>query len=381
MRSILTITAISVGVAMVIILTSMGEGLNRYVISEFTQFGTNILAINPGKITTLGTPLGIIGTVRPLTIDDALALKDISYIERLTAVVWGNAEAEAFNRKRRLAIYGVTPEMPETFKMKVNIGRFLPPDDIKTPRAFAVLGSKAYSELFNGINPIGKTLRISGERYRVLGVMESKGQILGIDMDDTIFIPTVRAMDLFDNEGLKEIDLYYKEEAPSNTVINAVKKLLISRHGKEDFTITSQEQMLDVLGSVLNILTVAVGALGGISLVVGLVGILTIMTIAVNERQAETGLLLAMGSTKAQILGIFLSEAFILAFIGAFSGLILGVLLSQLIHIVLPVLPVKTRYDFAGLAVLMTSLMGMISGVLPAIKAAESDPIESLRAE
>jgi putative ABC transport system permease protein len=377
----LTITAISVGVAMVVILTSMGEGLNRYVISEFTQFGTNILAINPGKITTLGTPLGIIGTVRPLTIEDALSLKDISYIERLTAVVWGNAEAEASNRKRRLAIYGVTPEMPETFKMKVNIGRFLPPDDIKTPRAFAVLGSKAYMELFNGINPIGKTIRISGERYRVLGVMESKGQILGIDMDDTIFIPTVRAMDLFDNEGLKEIDLYYKEDAPSKTVINAVKKILISRHGKEDFTITSQEQMLDVLGSVLDILTIAVGALGGISLVVGLVGILTIMTIAVNERQAETGLLLAMGSTKAQILWIFLSEALILAFIGAFSGLVLGILLSQLIHIIIPVLPVKTRYDFAALAVFMTSLMGMISGVLPAIKAAGSDPIDSLRAE
>ena len=177
-------------------------------------------------------------------------------------------------------------------------GRFLPADDSRAARSFVVLGSKIQDELFRDVNPLGQLVRVAGERYRVIGVMESKGQMLGFDLDDAVYIPTVRAMSLFNQQSLMEIDLLYQKDLQSKTIAERAKKLLKTRHGAEDFTITTQEEMLKVLDSVLGILTMAVGGLGAISLLVGGVGVVTIMTIAVNERTPEIGLLRAIGADR-----------------------------------------------------------------------------------
>jgi putative ABC transport system permease protein len=381
MRSGLTALGIAVGIAAVVLLTSIGEGVHRFVLAEFTQFGTTLVAINPGKATTAGGSMGVFGTERPLSIEDAEALARLPYASAVVPFVQGNAEVDVQNRRRRTTVYGAGPDMPEAFSMKVKSGRFLPADDPLAPRAFAVLGSKLRSELFGDSNPLGKRITIAENRYRIIGVMESKGTILGFDLDDTVYIPAARALSLFNNESLVEIDVMYEENVPVEKVVAGIRSTLIARHGKEDFTITTQQQMLDVLGSVLNVLTFAVGAIGGISLLVGAIGIVTIMTIAINERTNEIGLLRALGAKKSQVLMLFLGEAVVLSAAGGLGGLIFGVGSAQLLHIALPTLPVHTPIFYVILAEIIAVVIGLIAGVVPARRAAMLDPVEALRSE
>jgi len=211
--------------------------------------------------------------------------------------------------------------------------------------------------------------------------MESKGQILGMDMDDAVFIPAARAMELFNRSGLMEVNVSYRADVPAETVIRFIKERMIERHGREDFTLISQEQALEVLSSVLDILTFAVGALGGISLLVGAVGILTIMTMAVTERTAEIGLLRALGARERQVLTLFLGEAMLLSALGGVLGLVLGIGIAQGLHLLIPALPVHTPWLFAVLAEFTAISIGLAAGVVPAMRAARLDPVEALHAE
>jgi putative ABC transport system permease protein len=204
---------------------------------------------------------------------------------------------------------------------------------------------------------------------------------LGFDLDDTVYIPAARGLEMFNRDNLMEIDIAFREGTPIDKVTQFIKRVLIARHGREDFTITTQDQMLEVLGSVLNILTFAVGALGGISLVVGGIGILTIMTIAVTERTSEIGLLRALGAKRGQVLILFLSEAMVLSALGGIFGLILGAGGAQLLHFGLPALPVSTPVEFAVLALVIATTIGILAGIIPAQRAARMDPVEALRAE
>jgi putative ABC transport system permease protein len=381
LRSVLTSLGIGVGIAAVVLLTSIGEGIHQYVLSEFTQFGTTLVGINPGRTTTHGTSMGVFGSERPLSIEDADALKQLSFVEAVVPFVQGNAEVEAGNRRRRTTIYGAGPQMPEALRMRVNSGAFLPDDDPTAPRALAVLGSKLRQELFGYRNPLGKRITIAGNRYRIIGVMEPKGQVLGFDLDDTVYIPAARALELFNRETLFEIDVMYRSNASVDRVVDGIRRTLIARHGREDFTITTQEQMLDVLGSILNVLTFAVAAIGGISLLVGAIGIVTIMTIAVNERTGEIGLIRALGARQSQVLGLFLGEATVLAAVGGLAGLAMGLGIASLLRLVLPELPVHTPWTYVVLAEVLAVVLGIISGILPARRAARLDPVEALRDE
>ena len=381
MRSFLTTLGITVGIASVVLLTSLGEGVHRFVLSEFTQFGTNLIGVTPGKATTAGMSGAIISNVRPLSMDDAAALKRIPNIIAVTPVVQGNAPVKFGKRSRRAYIFGVGPQVPKVWQIRVAKGRFFTADDPSASRAFAVLGSKVRDELFVGENPLGRRIRIGGERYRVIGVMESKGQLLGFDLDDSVYIPTSRALAIFNRDSLMEIDLLYATGSSADQVAKKIKKLLMARHGAEDFTIITQEQMLEVLGSVLDILTLAVGAVGGISLLVGGVGILTIMTIAVNERTAEIGLLRAIGAGRRHILFLFIGEAVVLSSIGGLAGLIIGAGGAWFLGVAVPALPTHTPWSYVVLAEILAASIGLLAGVLPAHRAANLDPIEALRAE
>ena len=381
LRSFLTALGIAVGVAAVVLLTSIGEGLQRFVVTEFTQFGTHIIAINPGRVTTHGFSAGIIATVRPLSAGDAEALWRVANVETVLPVVQGNGEVEGGERTRRTNIIGTGPALPEAFRFPVGTGRFLPRDDVEAPRAYAVLGSKVHRELFGEISSLGKRIRIGGERYRVIGVMSSKGQLLGFDLDDAVYIPVTRALEMFDREGLQEIDVVYRAGASEDGVVAGIRRALVARHGQDDFTITTQRQMLDILGSILDVLTFAIGALGGISLLVGGVGILTIMTIAVTERTSEIGLLRALGAERWQVLAVFLLEAVVLAALGGLAGLGAGAGGAGLLHALLPGLPVHISWAFAGIAEATAVTIGLLAGIIPASRASRLDPVEALRAE
>ncbi len=380
LRSALTMLGIAIGIAAVVLLTSIGEGVHKYVLAEFTQFGSNLIGVNPGRTTTHGIP-GMLPTVRPLTIEDAEALRRVRYVIAIVPVIQGNAEVEARRKRRRTTINGVGPDFSKVFRFNVAAGRFLPPDDPRAARAFAVLGTKLREELFGTANPLGERIRVGGHSYRVIGVMEPKGNILGWDVDDAVYIPTAKALELFNRDSLFEIDVLYAPGAPAEEVVSGIRRVLRGRHGREDFTITTQQQMLEVLDSILNILTFAVAALGGISLFVGGVGILTIMIIAVNERVSEIGLLRALGAGRRQILVLFLGEATVMATLGGLIGLVLGIGGAEILRLAVPDLPVHTPWVYVALAACLAVLIGLAAGVFPARRAARLDPVEALRSE
>ena len=381
LRSFLTGLGIAIGVAAVILLTSIGEGLHQFVLSEFTQFGTNLIAIQPGKTQTHGASVGVIGSAKLLTLDDAEALRRVPYVEHVNPSVQGNAEVRAEGKSRRTTVYGVGADFPHTFRLGVQVGAFLPQEDPTQARAFVVLGTKVRQELFGAGNPLGSYLRVGGERYRVIGIMEPKGQVLGFDLDDTVYIPTARAMELFNRSGLVEIQLTYQPSADLDKVVEGIRSVLVARHGRDDFTVLPQQKALEVLGSVLDVITFAVGALGAISLLVGGVGILTIMTMAVSERVGEIGLLRALGARQQQILLLFLSEAMLLSAVGGLAGLGIGIGIAQGLHGLFPAMPVHTPLFFAVLAECSAVLIGLVAGVMPARRAALMDPVEALRTE
>ena len=381
MRSFLTGLGIAIGIAAVILLTSIGEGLHQFVLSEFSQFGTNIISVQPGKTQTQGGNVGIFGSARPLTLEDADALRRLPYVEYVIPGLMGNAEVRFEGKTRRTMVLGEGRDFGKAFTMKVQSGSFWTDADDEQARAQAVIGAKIQQELFGDTNPLGQYLRVGGQRYRVVGVMESKGQVLGMDMDDAVFIPAARAMELLNRPGLMEVNVSYRADVEADVLIRSIKNRLIEVHGREDFTIISQEQELEVLSSVLDILTFAVGALGAISLLVGAVGILTIMTMAVTERTAEIGLLRALGAREQQVLLLFLGEAMMLSALGGGLGLLLGIGIAQGLHLLVPALPVHTPWMFAALAELTAVSIGLAAGVIPAMRAAKLDPVEALHAE
>lgn len=381
LRSGLTALGIGIGVTAVVLLTSIGAGLQQYVLSEFTQFGTNIISINPGRPETFGSGNLPLALIKPLTLDDAEALERVPFVTQVTGQVAGNAEIEGNGRARRTMVTGTTPNMPQVWSMDVALGEFLPPDDQRAPRALVVLGSKVRDELYGADSPLGAKVRIGGRRFRVVGVMESKGTVLGFDMDDGIYIPVARGLEMFNLEGLVNINVLYDETIPATEIEAGIRRLLIARHGGDDFTLTTQEQMLDVLGSVLKVVTFAVAGLGGISLLVGGVGIFTIMTIAVRERTAEIGLLRSLGAVKTNIRNIFLTESILLAALGGCGGLLLGAAIVELLKLFLPALPLSYSVPYAIAAEVIAIAIGALAGVLPAHQAAALDPVEALRTE
>lgn len=380
LRSLLTALGISVGIAAVTLLTSIGEGIRDYLMESFSQFGTRIIAVYPGKTETHGMA-GLLTTVRPLSLDDTRELGRLPHVDSVVPVVQGTAKIEAGRYSRDTDVYGVGPEMDQAWRFEVATGRFLPGDDLENSRYFVVLGSKVREELFRGRNPLGALVRISGSRFRVTGTMASKGQLLGFDLDDAIYIPADIAMQMFNKESLMEVDVVFRDTTTSEEMRERVRQLLIRRHGDEDFTLFSQEDMLATLDKILSMMKLAIGGLGSVALVVGGVGVLTIMTTALQERTEEIGLLRAVGSTRQQILLIFLGEAVFLSALGGALGLLTVALLVIALNTFVPALPVSLHpfYMLASLA--LSCGVGLAAGISPALHAASVDPIEALRSE
>jgi putative ABC transport system permease protein len=349
-RSLLTMLGIGVGIAAVVLLTSIGQGVRGFVLGEFTQFGTNLLGVTPGRTSTFGMSAAVVHTTRPLSLEDADALAHLPRVVAVAAVVQGNADVEWSGRRRQTMVLGVGAAAPELWRLEVAEGRFFDMDATGAARAQAVLGAKLRRELFGDRPALGQVVRIGGERYRAVGVMAAKGQLLGFDMDDTVYVPTERAMRLFDLGGVHEIDLLYAPGSDVDALVAAVRARLTARHGQEDFTIITQEQMLDVLDSVLGVLT-------------------------------EVGLLRALGAGHWQVLGLFLGEAVALAALGGALGLVLGVGGALLLGWLVPAMPVAVSPFYLALAEGLAVAIGLLAGVVPARRAAGLEPVQALRTE
>ncbi|GAA6167073.1 ABC transporter permease [Sessilibacter corallicola] len=379
-RSVLTVAGIAIGITAVALLTSVGEGLRHYLLDSFSQFGTRIIAVTPGKSSTQGMP-GVLNSVKPLSIDDAESLRKLPYVTAVVAIVNGTGKVEADQFSRDTNIFGVSSDADKAWKINVSQGRFLPADDPHSSRAYAVLGSKLKQELFGDRPVLGEFVRVGGTRFRIIGVMESKGQLLGFDLDDIIYIPVARGLQLFDRESLMEIDIVFDEFTNSTNMSDRITRQLMSLHGIEDFTLFTQEDMLSTLDDILRFITLAVASIGGISLFVGGVGVVTIMMTSLQERASEIGLLSALGSTRQQILSLFLGEAVVLSCSGGLIGIVTALGIVFTLNMTLPNLPLSINVFYLLLALLLSLIIGLIAGILPALKASRLNPIETLRNE
>jgi putative ABC transport system permease protein len=381
-RSGLTMLGIVIGIASVILLTSLGEGARLYILTQFTQFGTNLVAVSPGKATTTGMPGAVGGTIHPLTLSDVEALERVRGVEKTAPLVMGAAPIRYEGKERSSYVYGVTAAVPDVWRMGVRVGRFLPQGDVRTGSAMTVLGPTLKRELFGERNALGEHVRIAGQRFLVIGITQSKGQFLGFDVDDAAYLPVSVAMPMFNRDDLLEIDVLVSNASVVDSVVSRMRRTLVARHsGEEDFTITTQTGMLETLGRIIRIISLAVAGIGAISLLVGAIGILTMMWISVHERTSEIGLAKAIGATPRQILWLFLCEAVMLSTAGGVVGLLAGMGLARVIHLLIPALPVHTPLGFVLLALAVSLVVGLASGILPARRAAALDPVVALGAE
>ena len=381
LRSFLSTLGIAIGVGSVVLLTSIGEGTRQFMIDQFTQFGTNIIAIHPGRAQTVGIPGMLGGTTHPLTLEDAMAIARLPQIDKAVPQAMASARVEAGELGRSVFVFGVTADVPEVFKFEVKQGSFWAENDPRQGGQSAVIGPTVKRELFGEANALGQFIRIAGTRFRIVGVLESKGQMVGLDIDDAVYLPVSTAMKIFNMEEVSEIDATFLPAYTSEEVEDAIRALMLERHGDDDVTVTSQQAMLETFDNVMGIVTAGIGGIAAISILVGAVGILTMMWIAVGERTSEIGLMRSIGATRRQVRLIFLAEAGALSTLGGAIGLIGALGICQLLRDLVPGLPVRTPLLFVVLALAASLGTGVLSGVLPAQRAARLDPIESLRAE
>lgn len=379
-RAWLTLLAMALGTAAVILLSALGEGARRYVLDELTQLGTHLLIVLPGRNETTGGPPPLLGeTARDLTLDDAIAVGRSRLVKRFAPVVVGSAPASFGSLSREVTILGSTSDFLEVRKLELEGGRFLPSGDPERGRPVAVLGDKLASALFGREQALGRWVRIGDRRFRVIGILESEGESLGLDLGDLAIIPVASAQALFDSPALFRI----LAQAPSRSALPAAKEairtIVRQRHeGEDDVTIITQDALLGTFDRILDTLTLAVAGIGAVSLVVAGVLIMNVMLVAVSQRTAEVGLLKALGAAKHQIRSLFLTEALLLAGAGTAAGLALaftGVYLfnGQVDAFQLAVPP------WAPVAAVAVSLLtGLIFGLLPALRAARLDPVVAL---
>jgi len=381
LRSLLTMLGMVIGVLAVILLIALGQGAKAYIVGELTGLGTNLLIIQPGKTETTGAfhPLS---TVRKLTYEDALALKRrIPLLEEAIPVVLGSGKAKYVNRSRDVPVVGVTPEYQRVRRLFVETGAFFTAEDVEAKRRVVVLGRTVKRELFGEENPLGQMITLAGARYRVIGVMEPKGVTLGIDMDDLVFIPVRSAQELFDTDQLFEILASVASPEALDPAIEEIKGVLSRRHGREDFHIISQGDMLSTLQRILDILTAVLAGIAGVSLLVGGIGIMNIMLVSVTERTREIGLRKAVGARKRDILRQFLVEAVTLSLLGGAAGIGMGAGAAKLLPLFFPSLPTQVTLWSILLAFAASATVGILSGVYPARRASRLDPIVALRYE
>jgi putative ABC transport system permease protein len=378
----LSALAVGVGVCAVVAMASLGEGTRRFIQEQASTFGTSIVGINPGKVATMGVPGAMGGSARKLTLDDARALARLPGVVAATPYAGGTAEVEFGSRGRRVLVMGVGGRMPRTWSLRVAVGRFLPDVDWDRGTAVVVLGPRLKRELFGDGNALGQQVRIGRARFRVLGVMEAKGQLLGFDFDDIAYIPVANALRLFNQSELGEIDLLATSVEESQRLAERARRLMIDRHGgEEDVTIVTQVDALKMIDNIMDVVTGTVTAIAAVSLLVGAIGIFTVLWIVVRERIQEIGLVKAIGGTNRQIMAWYLCEAALTAAAGGTAGLVVGAGGAALLARVVPAIQAYTPLGIVVAALGMAFGVGLLAGVAPALRAARLDPVESLRTE
>ncbi len=378
LRTVFSLCGVAIGVASVILLTSLGEGARLYVTGEFSSLGTNLLIVIPGKTETFGATPFVNTAPNDLTVADATALaREIPQLEKVAPVAMGTAPAQFGERSRDVTVFGTTHDVLEIRSLKMGVGRFLPPDELDAP--VCVLGAKVQRELFGNRNPLGEMIRLGEMRFRVIGVLAPRGTSIGLDLDEVVDIPVDAALRLFNRTSLFRILAQVRSHRDMDLTRDAVVALLTERHdGEEDVTVLTQDAVLSTFDQIFHALTAALAGIAAVSLSVAGIGIMNVMLVSVSERTREVGLLKALGVTRRQIVGVFLIEAALISTAGGLLGLATGLGAGRLLRYLIEGFPAEPPAWAVAAALVVSVTVGLLFGSLPARRAAALDPVEAL---
>ncbi|MBO5588906.1 MAG: ABC transporter permease [Anaerovibrio sp.] len=387
MRSLLTMLGIIIGVGAVIAMVSVGMGVKSDVVNSISSLGSNMLIVSPGS-TNRGGVRGAAGSRTNLKYDDAKAIKEkIKNIDFVSPSVSRSYQIVYGNQNWNSSVMGVTPEYMSIRSLEVSTGSFVSESDNNKRNRVAVIGSTVATNLFGTTNPVGQNIRVNNQPFKVIGVLESKGQSsMGQDQDDVVIVPLTTAMErLMAMDYVSSVNIQVSDANKMDQVQEDIEVLLRQRHkiigGKEDdFNVRNMTSLMETMSQTTTMLTILLGSIAGISLVVGGIGIMNIMMVSVTERTREIGIRKALGATFQNIMMQFLIESVVIGVIGGIIGICMGCGLSMLVGkfgnftTVITPLPVLVSFSFSvGI--------GLFFGIYPARKAAKLDPIEALRYE
>lgn len=376
LRSGLTMLGVIIGVAAVVVLVAIGTGTRQEVERQVSGLGSNLLLIFPGEASVTAAP-----TVSRLTLDDAeAAARVVGDRDRVTVQVTSGETVRAGTNSEFTSVLGTLDTSLEVFPRELSRGSYLSRSDVDTARRVVVLGSTVAEQLFPDRDPVGRQVTIAGVRFRVVGVFAPAGASLGVNRDDQVHIPVTTAHRLLGTDRIDAIAV----QAPDRTRIRELGDRIVAelsqRHPETEFSAVTQEEVIGVLGEILGVLTGVLAAIAGISLLVGGVGVSNIMLVSVRERFAEIGLRKAVGARSRDIGVQFLFEAVLLTSLGGVLGIGLGVGAALITAALSPVPAAVTAWSMA-LAFGVSAAVGIIFGVVPALRAARLDPVAALRSE
>ena len=380
-RTGLMLLAMAIGVASVVVLTSLGEGARRFITDEFASLGTNLLIVLPGRSETSGGTAAMLmsDTTRDLTLGDARALLRSSHIRRLTPVNIGTSQLSWRGREREVPVFGASHELLDIRHWKMAQGQFLPPLEFEQASPICVVGTKLRSELFGNHNAIGEWVRLGDRRCRIIGVLATEGRAIGIDVEEVVVIPVASAQALFNEPSLYRIIIEATNRDAIKRASTFVKRTIRERHqGEEDITLITQDAVLTTFDKIFRSLTYTVAGIAAISLAIAGILIMNVMLVAVSQRTAEIGILKTLGASQRQIVLLFLSEAALLSLAGALFGLLLGQGGSWLIGYFFPAITMGAPLWAVAAAIGVALVTGLLFGAMPARRAAKLDPVLAL---
>lgn len=384
-RSLLTMLGIIIGVSAVILLVSIGQGLQNYITEQFESLGANIVVVLPGKVGG-GSGEGFNPASSPNFAGSKLTVNDIDRLARLglpIKSVGAGIELPSTvsyqGRSKYTTVGGLTPEYQKMRNLKVATGRMITDSDNRVGRNVVNLGQSLVDKLFNGGNPIGKEVTIGGQKFQVVGVLSEIGSGgFGVDINDFAVIPLTAAQKIYGQKNVQAIGIQASGKEGIPQVIAMTKKELGKRLKEDDFSVIDQSSLVSTINQILGVVTLALGGIAAISLIVGGVGIMNIMLVSVTERTREIGLRKAVGAKPKDILYQFLIEAIVLSLGGGLIGVLIGSLGAWGINHF-----IKTSVSLWSvvLAFTVSAAIGVVFGVAPAARASKLNPIEALKYE
>ena len=390
MRSVLTVLGVMIGVAAVIAVVSIVQGMQHKIAGDLQEIGSTFIQVYPAPA---DDRTGFLQKTPDLTIEDAEAVRrGTTAIRGYTPFYINSVELRHGDARHAAQLYAVNVQYQEIVNHWVERGRFFTPIDEEQRKRVAVIGREVARELSLGSEPLGKLMQLNNETFTVVGIFEKKGGTFGNNQDDLVVIPFSTAGAIFGAENMRKLVLAFqmREGTDMEHAKEQITDVLRTRHGlkegeKSDFRIMAQEEILKTISSVLLSATMIMGAVVGIALLVGGIGIMNIMLVSVTERTREIGVRKSLGARRRDIMVQFLIEAIALSGLGGAVGIFGGFVLANIVRAIVArwveFPPVHTPLWAVAIAFFFCAILGVIFGVYPAAKASKLDPIEALRYE